>query len=298
MTKIQKVKTIILLANFMLFFATPIFAAQVNFSSDSQNIRVGGQFEVGVFLNTDSEDINAVEGKIVFPKKLLELKEIRDGNSIINFWIERPGKRQATSDIQQGEIIFSGIIPGGYMDKKGLIFSIIFQAAQEGQGSVEIRDIKVLLNDGKGTETNTAISNLQFVISEQAPAPQPAAVEKKDTDMPEAFEPIVASDPAIFGGKYFLVFTAQDKGSGIDYYEVCEAGKKCITVESPYLLQNQNIDKEIAVKAVDKSGNKRVAIIPAQKLRAWYKNYAIIAILMIVAFMYLIWEILWKKLRK
>ncbi len=62
-------------------------AAEISLDSKTKEIGVGSQFEVGFFLNTEGEDINAVEGKIIFPKTLLELKEIKDGNSIINFWI-------------------------------------------------------------------------------------------------------------------------------------------------------------------------------------------------------------------
>ena len=36
------------------------------------------------------------------------------------------------------------------------------------------------------------------------------------------------------------------------------------------------------VKAADKSGNERVTAIPAQKPRAWYKNYWIIGIIVLV----------------
>lgn len=67
------------------------------------------------------------------------------------------------------------------------------------------------------------------------------------------------SDPAIFDGKYFLVFATQDKGSGISHYEVCEGGKrKCAIAESPYLLQNQKLNQKIFVKAVDKNGNEYI----------------------------------------
>ena len=198
MKQILKLK-IIIFAAILLFSASSAFAAEALLEVKNSEIQAGNEFVAEFFLNTENENINAIEGKIVFPEKLLELKEIRDGNSIINFWIERPKAKN-------GEIPFSGIIPGGYLGGKGLIFSAVFQSIQEGQGSIEIRDMKTLLNDGTGTETNTTVSNLQFVISGQGPASQPAVVETKDIDIPESFEPMVASDPAIFDGKYFLVF--------------------------------------------------------------------------------------------
>lgn len=284
----------LLVACFLSLAAIPVFAADLSFEVKNSDIRTGDAFEAGFFLNTGGEDINAVEGKIVFPEKLLELKEIKDGNSIINLWIERPKAKN-------GEILFSGIIPGGYMDRRGLVFSMVFQALQEGPGAIEIRDMRTLLNDGKGTAANTTISDSRFVISATAPAAQPAAVEKKDIDMPEAFEPAVASDPTMFDGKYFLVFAAQDKGSGIDRYEVREGERPFVAAESPHLLQNQHLDEEIAVKAVDKSGNERVVVLPPTKASPRYQNYWIFAILVIAAVIIVgvvLGKILWQRFLK
>ena len=135
-----KSKIIVFTAIF-LFFASSAFAADT-------------LFEAGFFLNTENENINALEGKIVFPEKLLELKEIRTGDSIISFWIEQP-------EASNGEILFSGIILGGYLGKKGLIFSAVFQSRQEGRDPIEIRDVRTLLNDGEGTEADAKIFSSQ-----------------------------------------------------------------------------------------------------------------------------------------
>jgi len=296
MTKIQKIK-IILVACLLSLVAGPALAAEVSFDTKTQEVKANQSFEVGVFINTDNESINALEGQIVFPVDLLEPKEIRDGNSIVNFWIERP-------KIESDKIHFSGITPGGYLGKKGLIFSVIFQSIQEGSGSIEIQDIKALLNDGKGTKANTTISNLQLVISKQVPASQPAVVEKKDTDIPETFEPIVTSDPAVFDGKYFLVFATQDKGSGIDYYEIKESRqkflkifKKWVIAESPYVLKDRKLRSYVYIKAVDKAGNERIAVVEPRYPIKWYENYWIwIIIILAIIFSFIVIKgNLWKK---
>ncbi|MBI5072013.1 hypothetical protein HZB93_03955 [Candidatus Falkowbacteria bacterium] len=290
MIKFPKLKILFLLSTFYFLFSGSAFAAEVSFDTKTQEIKVNQLFEVGVFINSEEEDINAIEGRVVFPSNLLEVKEIRDGNSIINFWIERPKAKN-------GEIIFSGITPGGYNGGQGLILSIVFSAKKEGNGAIEFGGVKALRNDGQGTETDVKISNFQFLISKQIPISEIPMPEIKDNEPPEEFAPQIAADPAIFEGKWFLVFATQDKGSGIDNYEVCEGKRKCVTVESPYLLQNQNLDEEIIVKAVDKSGNERDATIPARFPRPWYKDYAILAILIIatIALVYLIRKILWKR---
>lgn len=266
-------------------------AAEIYFKAKTTNIISGQQFQIDVLMNTENKAINAIEGKILFPGDLLELKEIQDGNSIINFWIERPLALDKTG----AEIVFSGITPGGYIGEKGLIFSAVFQTKKQGRGVIEIHDAKSLLNDGKGTETSLKISNFQFSISEQIPNFNFQIPDSKiDIDPPELFIPKIASDPALFNEKWFLVFATQDKGSGIDYYEVREGRGKFIRAESPYLLQNQDLNKKITVKAIDKSGNERIAVLPALHPSPWYKNYSILIILIIIV-AYIIRRFLWRK---
>ena len=102
---------------------------------------------------------------------------------------------------------------------------------------------------------------------------------KEDRDLPEEFAPQIAADPAIFEGKWFLVFSTQDKGSGVDHYEIQETrqaemkNKKWVIGESPYLLKDQGLKSYIYVKAIDKSGNERIVMLPPQKPLSWYENY-------------------------
>ena len=294
--KIQNYFIGVLIAFLLLTFTRPVFAAELFFEAKNREFTQGEEFLVSIFLNSLEESINAAEGRVLFPENLLEVKEIRDGNSIITFWIERPKIEQL------GIIGFSGIIPGGYQETKGFLLSVVFRAKASGNGAIEIRDAKVLLNDGEGTSTDVKISNFQFSIFKEAPISQTPILEIKDTDPPEYFKPEIAQSPEIFDGKYFLVFATQDKGSGIDHYELCEGSKKkCVIAESPYLLQNQKLDQQIFVKAVDKSGNERVIMLPPQKPLPWYKNYAILAILIIIGLFVagvILRKILWQRFIK
>ncbi len=277
MKQISKLKIILFLA--LIVFAPSVFAAETFFEVQGSNILAGEEFKVNFFLNSEDENINALDGKIIFPENLLRVKEIIEGNSFINFWIEQP-------KFQDGEIIFSGIIPGGYINNKGLVFSIIFQSIEAGQGIVESKEIQVLLNDGDGTMANTTTSALKFTILKpilpEVPTVEPIEVEITDTEIPEMFTPVVTSDQIMFEGEYFLVFLAQDRGSGIDHYEVREGSGTFTVAESPYLLQNQNLNQQIFVKAVDKNGNERIVTLPPQKRLSWYQNYWIFVVLFVL----------------
>ena len=116
-----KIRKLLLVASVcLLFIPISSSAATLYFDPANQEINLNEQFGVNFFLNTENEKINAIEGDLVFPEGLLELKEIRDGNSIINFWVERPKIKS------NNQIAFSGIIPGGYIGRKGLIFQLFF----------------------------------------------------------------------------------------------------------------------------------------------------------------------------
>lgn len=273
---IRKILLILLLS--ALFAPQSIFAASFFFNTQGNEWRVGDQFVVLFFLNTNGDDINAIEGRIVYPAEFLALQEISDGNSIVNFWID-PVRNCVSNVVEKpDEICFSGITPGGYQGKNGLLFTMEFRAIKEGQGIIEIRDLAALKNDGKGTAADARPSNLPFVISKEAPETRQPRI--KDTEPPESFAPEIANDPAIFDGKWFLVFVSQDKGAGIDHYEIKESRQKILSVfsswisaESPYQLKDQELRSHVFVKAVDKAGNARIEKISPRNPLKWYENY-------------------------
>lgn len=270
------------------------FAAEIRVDGKNREIKVGEQFTATIFLNTE-ESINALEGQLAFPADLLELVEIQSGNSIVSFWIDKP-------KVESDKIFFSGIIPGGFIGEKGSILSMLFQAKKPGDGSIAIRSIKVIKNDGVGSTAATITSDFQFSIIEGTFA----IVHKKEKDRepPETFRPEIARDESLFDGKWFLVFATQDKGSGIDRYEIKETRykffgsfSKWISAESPCILQDQELRSYVFVKVVDKAGNKRITQIAPQNPLHWYTNYENWIIIIIgLTSAYAMKKFLWRKL--
>jgi|GEM_PF-507016 len=105
-------------------------------------------FVVDVFVDSENETINAVEGLLSFPKNKLEIVEASKGGSILQLWTDEPSYSN-----EKGEIIFSGGIPQGFQGK-GKLLSIIFLAkdSSEKVPIMFLEDSKVLLHDGKGTK--------------------------------------------------------------------------------------------------------------------------------------------------
>lgn len=272
-----------------------VFAAQMFFDAKATQAQIGEKFEVKLIVNSEQESINAFEGEISFPGDILNLKEIRDGNTIVNFWIEKP-------KIQNGAIIFSGITPGGFNGEKGLIFSAIFEARTEGMAKFEINDAKVLRNDGTGSEAVLTTVPFEILVSSEVLAEPPVFPKIKDRERPESFVPEIAKDETLFEGKWFIVFVTQDKTSGIDRYEIKESRQRILSVfkrwtpaESPHVLADQGLRSYIWIKAIDKADNERIARITPQSPLAWYENYGdwvilIVGLLMIAFVSLKVWR--------
>jgi len=83
---------------------------------------------------------------------------------------------------------------------------------------------------------------------------------------------------------------------------VQEGDRPWRTAISPYLLQNQNLDETIRVKAVDRSGNELVVSLPAHA-QVWYNNYwltglaALVVILLVGLALALAYRLI-RRLRK
>ena len=286
MTIISKLKLIFLFSIiYFLFSASAILAAEFSFNPQFIQARPGDEFSVKLLLNTQGQKINAVEGKIVFPAGKLEVKEISDGNSIINLWAQKPA-------LNDGNITFAGVIPGGYNSQEGLVLSISFKSKEEGGGLLHLEELKSLLNDGLGTASSITSKDFQFLISRTASSPA-ISTDTPDQERPESFVVYLSKDKNIFDEKWFVVFATQDKKSGINRYEVAEDKKNVGVeydklnwhrVESPYVLNNQNLADFVYVKAIDNEANERVSVLLPAPIKKDYKTYLFWSIIALIVF--------------
>ncbi|MFH0814722.1 MAG: hypothetical protein V1902_01330 [Candidatus Falkowbacteria bacterium] len=291
----------------MLLFANSAFAANIFVENDGNNIFVGDEVELRVFLDTTGIPANAIEGSVaIVPADFLKVAQIHTGGSMINFWINQPR-------FANGKISFSGITPGGFAGKYGLLFTIEAQAIKSGTALLKFSDVSVLANDGNGTSLPVLAQSFSVEVAQQKKqAEQPVGevvpeqpisqiaqpfAEKKGVDKipPELFTLEIAQDETAFEGKYFLAFAAQDKDSGVAYYQVLE--KRLIeditkmwkiedwhTVNSgPYVLRDQMLKSNIFVRAIDFYGNARVEEKSATNNLALYEKNWFWAIILLAA---------------
>ena len=268
-----------------LFMIQNARAVTFSFDAPASQIRTGDEFSVDLMLDTEKQEINAVEAKVLFPLDILELKQVSDGDSLINLWAQKSAQVSG-----KGEITFAGIIPGGYNGYLGKrkIISLTFLAKNNGASSVLITEAKALLNDGAGTAAAVTSANFGFSISADAQAV--SSEPTKDQERPESFAVYLSKDKNIFNGKWFVVFATQDKKSGISHYEVAE-DKKNVGVEydklnwhraeSPYVLSDQSLGDFVYVKAIDNQENEKVSVLPSS-IKKDYKIYLFWSIILLI----------------
>ncbi|OGI88772.1 hypothetical protein A2914_03095 [Candidatus Nomurabacteria bacterium RIFCSPLOWO2_01_FULL_41_21] len=273
----------------LLFFTSiPAIAlsSELRLETSKVEVRVNEEFLVNTVVSAD-QLINAVEGYLSFDPEMLVVKEIRDGNSSINFWID-PVKSCASNGIEKpGSICFSGITPGGFDGANNFLFSVVFEAKKEGVTLIFARDIQALRNDGEGTEEILSVRNAEIIIKLGDSKVRQELLY--DREPPEDFTPIVSETPDLFEGKRVLIFSTQDKNSGITGYEIKESRfaflsflSPWIRAESPYILKDQSLKSQILVKAIDNLGNERIATILPRYPLSWHNYFSTFGIIIVV----------------
>ncbi len=227
-------------------------ASEVKFEPATGNFRSNTPLSVKVILDTHQKKVNVVSAEIVLPNNVSV--EVSDGNSVISNFISPP-------TVIGNKVKFAGIIPGGYSGADGLLVTLLINSPS-GTVPVNFTSLpQILLHDGQGTKDGVTVMAAELKFS-----PEGDLVEQiADTVPPESFIVQITKDRALYDGKYVAIFATQDKGSGIDHYEILEGKSyntgEWQTVVSPYVLKDQTRSSYIYVKAVDKAGNERLASV-------------------------------------
>jgi hypothetical protein len=239
----------------VLFYVTATVsahAATISIDSGTKNVAVGDEYKVDFSLTSRDTELNALEGVVSVPKNLT-LVRVMEGGSIVNFWVHNPSD---TANQSTDSIAFSGVIPGGYAGENGKLFSIIFKVQSIGTTKISIDKMLAFINDGAGSKTPLSAISLELIVHKVGSGLVVDDGLGLDKTPPEVFLPEIGQDSHIYDGKKFVVFSATDKDSGIDRYEINE-GSGFVSAVSPYILIHQNGDVKIVVRAIDRAGNIR-----------------------------------------
>jgi len=245
------------------------------FEPAEEEYRIGEKFILEIRVDTAGECINAVEVSFNYPTDKLTAVEFVESRSILTLW-----PKPAEIDEDDGRVTFSGGLPGGFCpedDESALLGELIMEVDEINRESEERirfwRTSKILLNDGYATPMDYSRRSAYLtLIPEEVEDPVDPMQERieEDTRPPKIFDLILRRTPFLFNGKYFIIFSAEDKESGIDYFEISEQRRvgfvgaeakrwtRWERAESPYVLEDQDLRSIIRVRAVDKAGNETI----------------------------------------
>lgn len=152
-----------LLLLFSFGLGTPLVAKAASFylSPASGSYKVGSNFSVGVYLNSQNTAINAGEAVLLFDPNYLEVKNVSKGGTIFTLWPQAPNFSNS-----RGAINFSGgLASPGFNGSSGKIIGITFYAKAAGQTSVSFASSAILANDGFGTNVLSAMSSGNYTLT-------------------------------------------------------------------------------------------------------------------------------------
>jgi hypothetical protein len=156
---------------FLLFFFSGkiIFAATLSIEANNTQVKVGDIVTATVYVNSEGEAINNIEGLISVPSDVLEIQSVSTPGSILNLWVEQPS-------YSRGVITFNGGVPNpGYTGIKGKVVTIFMKALRSGSASISFQSASVRANDGLGTDVldskygTTVTVSSPVIITETAP---------------------------------------------------------------------------------------------------------------------------------
>ena len=284
MNRQQKYKNLIFIL--LLVFIIPAWAGAANLvlSSDKQSYEAGDEFLVELKLDSGTEKINVVDAALNFDPSKMEVRDITTGGSIFNLWTRTP-----VYSNDSGKIFFTGGTTKNAAS--GKILGIVFLAKASGSGEITISsDSSAYLADGKGTKQPLKAGSVKFAISERsgqrASSGAWAQILAADKTPPENLAVTLGQDPSMFGGKYFLSFSAADNSSGLNYFEIQEGDNPAASSESPYVLRDQSLKTPVKIIAVDKAGNETQSLVYPDKLKVknfGYGYWIFVALILLLA---------------
>lgn len=254
----------------LVFKSSFAYATSVEFYSSVSSTSVGNILRVQVVLNPEGQNINAVEGRIIFPSNLFRLTRVETGNSIVSAWIVPPHL------LDKDAVEWGGIFAGGFSGVQdpyrtglmsGGLFTLIFEAVQQGTGTVYTEKAKVFLNDGEGTAVFLSSRSLSLRVgSRDYTLALPTENVAVDKNPPENFIPQINREETIAGGKWFVTFHTKDAESGVASYAIAEfprrmqriGEKSWNSATNPAILSDQALQSYVYIRAVDFAGNERV----------------------------------------
>lgn len=260
-------------AVFFLFGWRSAHASRLYFVPVDQTVGVDEVFTTDLRLDTQGDEINALDVRLEMNLESTEFLSAMDAGSLINLWIERPGLKTNACDVGKPCVTvgLSGVAPGGFVGD-GLVARFMLKSHRAGPVIIAIHsESKVALNDANGHLSYTVFNSPNIHV-DPALSPAKKEQEKNQPTKPTEFALFVDRDPVAYENQWVLSFATRDPDAGIAYYEIRERflgfiGGTWERTDSPYVFRYQNLLSLIQVRAVDADGNIQERMFVPNPLR-------------------------------
>jgi len=160
----------VIISGFLSCFNTAQAATEIYFeknnkeNKESKEIFVGDIFSVDLKVSSIDQEINAIDGTVIYDKDKLEIKKVKTKDSVFSLWAEEP-----VFDNKTGKLSFVGGVPNGFSEKNGQILAVTFLAKKSGNSLVGFQDVfSVFANDGEGTVINPWLKPLPLDVQKKS----------------------------------------------------------------------------------------------------------------------------------
>ena len=274
----------------------PTQAASAYVVLEANQVLVGDTAIADVFLKTDKENINVVEGDVRIKETSgkITVKDLSIAGSDLAIWPNTPSLATDSSQVS-----FVGGTPGGLNKDTAKLFRIVFTAETPGQVSLEPENFQAYINDGAGTKTTVTSKPLVIEVKAKPETVAPTNAWQQtiaqDNTPPQNLTVTFGQDPSMFDNQKFIFIAAVDSQSGLDHFEVKEGNWPLVRSGNTYALRDQTGKSDILVLAYDKAGNSsRILVRPVN----YHQNIIMIGvgiILLLVIISYICLRLARKK---
>lgn len=307
----------LLLFIFYFLYSFPVSAASLYLEPSAGQYGAGQIFNQDIRVDNQGQSLNAFEIYLKYPADLINVINVSLANSILGPILESPKIDQV-----KGLIYFSGIIPGGYNGRitgdpgnSNLLANLTFQIKTDDNlkypqyAEIKLsKDSLVLLNDGLGTKTNLTTNDARIEIVKKTFNQEDLLLNnnQEDKSLPQILTAEIIRHPSIFNNQYFLIFSAEDKESGVKKFQIAERlnnkdNLNWLEVSSPYLIKDQSLKSNIYLKVIDGAGNETIKIINAEENKMTVYNkylYPVIILMALLMAGFLAYKLLVKRKNK
>lgn len=261
-----------------------VFGAQLYLTASRDTASVGDTLLVHAVLDTEGEQLNAVDGSIILSAK--GTYEFSTAGSVLTIWPTTPSLSQDGKKVS-----FIGGVPDGFHSSQAKVFDIAVTMNETGELQLVPDHIVAYKNDGKGTPVSVATRNVHIQVTPAAKDVDPInewnSAKTADTVPPLPFTISLGKDTTVYEGKQFITFSTTDEGSGIDYYEVKENMYAPEKNSGVYILKNQIAPETVTVSAYDKAGNVRIETVSIGAQSHTLRNSIVVSIVLLIIFVVL-----------